>query len=103
LFSWYRFFVFAGSGIVTAIIMYYMTISSYDSGTHNSPNGYGVDIFGIGTNLNTNVIVCVTLLLAIETRTFTTVHVFFSVGSICIWFLFIIIYGSTTPKSLASF
>jgi hypothetical protein len=95
--------VFAGSGIVTAIIMYYMTIAAYDSGTHNSPNGYGVDIFGIGTNLNTNVIVCVTLLLMIETRTFTAVHVFFSIGSICIWFLFIIVYGSVTPKSLASF
>lgn len=45
LFSWSRFFVFAGSGIGTAIIMYYMTMSSYFSGTHNAPNGYGLDIF----------------------------------------------------------
>ncbi len=103
LFSWNRFFAFAGSGVVTAIIMYYMTMVSYSSGTHNSPNGYGVDIFGIGTSLNTNVIVCVTLLLALETRTFTAVHVFFSVGSILVWFIFIIIYGAATPKSLASF
>ena len=58
-FSWLRFIVFAGSGIVTAIIMYYMTISSYFSGTHTSPAGYGVDIFGIGTSMNTNIIVCV--------------------------------------------
>jgi hypothetical protein len=62
-----------------------------------------VDIFGIGTNLNTNVIVCVTLMLAMETRTFTLVHVFFSVASVLIWFIFIIIYGSFTPASLSSF
>jgi phospholipid-translocating ATPase len=95
--------VFAGSGIVTAIIMYYMTISSYFSGSHNSPNGYGVDIFGIGTNLNTNVIVCVTLMLAMETRTFTMVHAFFSLASVLIWFIFIIVYGSFTPETLSSF
>jgi phospholipid-translocating P-type ATPase (flippase) len=103
LFSWTRFFVFAGSGIVTAIVMYYMTMSSYSDTTHHSPDGYGVDTFGIGTNLNTNIIVCVTLLLAIETRTFTAAHVFFSIGSVLIWFIFIIIYGSVSPEALSSF
>ena len=102
-FSWLRFTVFAGSGIVTAIIMYFMTMSSYFSGTHTSPAGYGVDIFGIGTNMNTNIIVCVTLLLAIETRSFTWMHIFFSVGSVLLWFIFIIIYCSFTPQSMSSF
>jgi phospholipid-translocating P-type ATPase (flippase) len=103
LFSWTRFCVFAGSGVVTAIVMYFMTMSSYSDTTHHSPDGYGVDTFGIGTNLNTNIIICVTLLLAIETRTFTAAHSFFSVGSVLIWFLFIIIYGSATPMALSSF
>jgi phospholipid-translocating ATPase len=103
LFSWTRFFVFSGGGVVTAIIMYFTTMSSHMSGTHSSPNGFGVDIFGIGTNLNTNVIVCVTLLLAIETRTFTVVHVFLSIASVLVWFLFITIYGSVSPSSLSAF
>ena len=78
-------------------------MSSYSDTTHHSPDGYGVDTFGIGTNLNTNIIVCVTLLLAIETRTFTAAHVFFSIGSVLIWFIFIIIYGSVSPAALSSF
>jgi hypothetical protein len=56
-----------------------------------------------GTNLNTNVIVCVTVMLAMETRTFTVVFGFFAVGSVLVWFLFIGVYGLFSPASLSTF
>uniref|UniRef100_A0A0C3SL24 Phospholipid-transporting ATPase n=1 Tax=Guillardia theta (strain CCMP2712) TaxID=905079 RepID=A0A0C3SL24_GUITC len=100
-FSLARFSMFIVGAIVHATVLYFVTLEMLDLNTYGS-SGRNQDLWGAGTTVLTNVIWTVTIVMGLHTRSWTWMHWFVYVGSILVWYLFLVSYNGFPPESLGS-
>mmetsp|Transcript_11831 Transcript_11831/g.27255 ORF Transcript_11831/g.27255 Transcript_11831/m.27255 type:complete len:1730 (-) Transcript_11831:60-5249(-) len=100
-FSVTRFSMFIVGAILHATILYFVTQEMLDLNSYGS-SGRSQDLWAAGTTTLTNVVWTVTIVMGLHTRSWTWMHWFVYVGSILVWYLFLLTYNGFAPLSLGS-
>ena len=95
-FTGIRFATFIFGAFVHSLLLFYLTIELLDLNVTNN-NGQQGDFWMAGTSILGNLIIVVTVIMAIHTRSWHFAHVFVDVGSVAFWFLFLVVYHSMVP------
>ncbi|KAI4368975.1 hypothetical protein MLD38_017472 [Melastoma candidum] len=97
LFSWRRIIVWMANGFISAIIIFFFCVEAVgEQAFRNDGQVAGYAIFG-GT-MYTCVVWVVNLQMALAVSYFTLIQHILIWGSIVTWYLFLMIYGSLSPK-----
>lgn len=96
LFRWFRILSWMFNGFITSLIIFYLCMKSMDYQAFNSDGKIaGLSIFG--TTMYTCIVWVVNLQMALSISYFTLIQHVFIWGSIAIWYLFLLAYGSLSP------
>ncbi|KAL0904477.1 hypothetical protein M5K25_026598 [Dendrobium thyrsiflorum] len=96
LFSWRRVLGWMFNGIISAIMIFFLTISAYQ---HQAFRQGGQIVSGdiLGATLYTCVVWVVNCQMAISVSYFTLIQHIFIWGGIALWYIFLLAYGAITP------
>jgi len=94
-----RFALFIAGAIVHSLLLFYLTVELLDLNVTNE-NGQQGDFWAAGTAILGNLIMVVTIVMGLLTRSWHMVHVFINVSSVAVWFLFLIVYHILPPGYL---
>ncbi|GAB2220643.1 hypothetical protein Drorol1_Dr00008305 [Drosera rotundifolia] len=96
LFSWRRIFTWMFNGVYSGVIIFFFCAKALSLSAFNSAGKtVGSEIFGV--IMYTGVVIVANCQMALFVQYFTLVQHIFIWGSIGIWFLFLVIYGSINP------
>ncbi|XP_038892983.1 putative phospholipid-transporting ATPase 9 isoform X1 [Benincasa hispida] len=96
LFSWLRILSWMFNGLCSAVIIYFLCTRALEHQAFNSDGKTaGRDI--LGATMYSCVVWVVNLQMALAVSYFTLIQHLFIWGSISIWYIFLLIYGSMTP------
>lgn len=96
LFSWLRILSWMFNGLCSAVIIFILCTKSLEHQAFNSDGKTaGRDI--LGATMYSCVVWVVNLQMALAVSYFTLIQHLFIWGSISIWYIFLLIYGSMTP------
>lgn len=96
LFSWPRILGWMSNGVVSAIIIFFFTTSSiFDQAFRK--DGHAVDYEVLGVAMYSSVVWVVNCQMALSINYFTWIQHFFIWGSIALWYIFLVVYGSLPP------
>ncbi|KAJ0111045.1 hypothetical protein Patl1_02754 [Pistacia atlantica] len=93
LFSWLRILGWMSNGILSSIIIFFFTTNSIFNQAFRT-DGKVVDYEVFGVTMYTSVVWVVNCQMALSINYFTWIQHFFIWGSIALWYLFLVIYGS---------
>ncbi|CAK7328063.1 unnamed protein product [Dovyalis caffra] len=97
LFSWPRILGWMCNGVLSSIIIFFFTINSMINQAFRG-DGQVVDYGILGATMYTCVVWAVNCQMALSINYFTWIQHFFIWGSIAFWYMFLVIYGSLSPK-----
>lgn len=96
LFSWLRILSWMFNGLCSAVIIFFLCTRALEHQAFNSDGKTaGRDI--LGATMYSCVVWVVNLQMALAVSYFTLIQHLFIWGSISIWYIFLLIYGSMTP------
>lgn len=96
LFNWQKFFLWFFGGCFHAVLVYFITLNGFGySNTINNAAGYAGDNWTFGVNTYQNVVILVTVVIMLFTRSWTIVHAAAIFLSLTAWFLFVSVYSVT--------
>jgi phospholipid-transporting ATPase len=96
LFNWEKFFLWFFGGIFHAVLVYFITLNGLGySNNVNNADGYVADNWTFGVNTYQNVVILVTIVIMLFTRSWTPVHAMAVFLSLAAWFLFVSVYSVT--------
>jgi phospholipid-transporting ATPase len=96
LFNWQKFFLWFFGGCFHAVLVYFITLNGFGYFNNiNNAAGYVSDNWTFGVNTYQNVVILVTVVIALFTRSWTIVHALSVFLSLAAWFLFVSIYSVT--------
>jgi magnesium-transporting ATPase (P-type) len=94
LFNWQKFFLWFGGGCLHAVLVYFITLNGFGySNNINNAEGYVADMWTFGVNTYQNVVILVTVVIMLFTRSWTIIHALAVFLSLAAWFLFVSIYS----------
>jgi magnesium-transporting ATPase (P-type) len=96
LFNWNKFFLWFSGGIFHSVLVYFVTLNGL--GYYNNINnaqGYVSDNWTFGVNTYQNVVLLVTVVICLFTRSWTVMHALSIFLSLAAWFLFVSVYSVT--------
>ena len=96
LFNWNKFFLWFFGGIFHSVLVYFVTLNGL--GYYNNINnaeGYVSDNWTFGVNTYQNVVLLVTVVISLFTRSWTVMHAIAIFLSLASWFLFVSVYSVT--------
>ncbi|CAK9154288.1 unnamed protein product [Ilex paraguariensis] len=96
LFSWIRILGWMFNGVISSMIMFFFTTKATMHQAFRR-DGQVVDFEVLGVMMYTCVVWTVNCQMAISINYFTWIQHFFIWGSIALWYLFLIVYGSLPP------
>ncbi|KAG2261346.1 hypothetical protein Bca52824_068425 [Brassica carinata] len=96
LFSWERILGWMLNGIISSMIIFFLTINTRASQAFRK-DGQVVDYSVLGVTMYSSVVWTVNCQMAISINYFTWIQHCFLWGSIGVWYLFLVIYGSLPP------
>ncbi|CAF2090058.1 probable phospholipid-transporting ATPase 8 [Brassica rapa] len=96
LFSWERILGWMLNGIISSMIIFFLTINTIASQAFRK-DGQVVDYSVLGVTMYSCVVWTVNCQMAISINYFTWIQHCFIWGSIGVWYLFLVIYGSLPP------
>lgn len=96
LFSWPRILGWMLNGVITSMIIFYITSKSIIHQSFRN-DGKVVDFEILGATMYTCVVWAVNCQMALSINYFTWIQHFFIWGSIVFWYIFLVIYGSLSP------
>ncbi|CAH8360907.1 unnamed protein product [Eruca vesicaria subsp. sativa] len=96
LFSWERILGWMLNGIISSMIIFFLTINTLASQAFRK-DGQVVDYSVLGVTMYSSVVWTVNCQMAISINYFTWIQHCFIWGSIGVWYLFLVIYGSLPP------
>lgn len=95
-FDWNRIFGWMCNGLYTSLIVFFLNIIIfYDQAFISS--GQTADMAALGTTMFTCVVWTVNCQIALTMSHFTWIQHLFIWGSIAMWYLFLLLYGMTSP------
>ncbi|CAL9248344.1 unnamed protein product [Arabidopsis halleri] len=96
LFSWERILGWMLNGIISSMIIFFLTINTMAAQAFRK-DGQVVDYSVLGVTMYSSVVWTVNCQMAISINYFTWIQHCFIWGSIGVWYLFLVIYGSLPP------
>ncbi|EOA25787.1 hypothetical protein CARUB_v10019154mg [Capsella rubella] len=96
LFSWERILGWMLNGIISSMIIFFLTINAMSAQAFRK-DGQVVDYSILGVTMYSSVVWTVNCQMAISINYFTWIQHCFIWGSIGVWYLFLVIYGSLPP------
>ncbi|GAV83638.1 E1-E2_ATPase domain-containing protein/HAD domain-containing protein [Cephalotus follicularis] len=97
LFSWPRIFGWMCNGVLSSIIIFFLTSNSIiDQAIRR--DGQVADLEFLGVTMYTCVVWVVNCQMALSINYFTWIQHFFIWGSIAFWYIFLVVYGSLPPR-----
>jgi len=91
-----RFAIFVLGSIVHSVVLYYVTVYSMDLNV-TGEGGRQTGLWGAGTTVLSNVIIVVTCTMGIHTRSWSWIHWVVYLGSVGIWYFFLLCYHALPP------
>ncbi|KAK9282396.1 hypothetical protein L1049_005313 [Liquidambar formosana] len=95
-FDWYRIFGWMGNGLYSSLIIFFLNIIIFYDQAFRS-GGQTADMSAVGTTMFTCIIWAVNCQIALTMSHFTWIQHLFVWGSIATWYLFLLLYGMTSP------
>eukprot|EP01018_Ginkgo_biloba_P004009 Gb_36858 [translate_table: standard] len=95
-FNWYRVLGWMANGVYASLITFFLTINILDNQAFRV-GGETSDLATVGTTMYTCVIWTVNCQIALAISHFTWIQHLFIWGSICVWYVFLLIYGIISP------
>lgn len=95
-FDWYRIFGWMGNGLYTSLIIFFLNIIIFYDQAFRSA-GQTADMSAVGTTMFTCIICAVNCQIALTMSHFTWIQHLFVWGSITTWYIFLLLYGMTSP------
>ncbi|KAJ8774916.1 hypothetical protein K2173_019920 [Erythroxylum novogranatense] len=96
LFSWPRILGWMCNGVLTSIIIFFFTTNSMVNQAFRK-DGQVVDYGVLGATMYSSVVWAVNCQMALSINYFTWIQHFFIWGSIALWYIFLVVYGSISP------
>ncbi|XP_010502792.1 PREDICTED: probable phospholipid-transporting ATPase 8 [Camelina sativa] len=96
LFNWERILGWMLNGIISSMIIFFLTINTMAAQAFRK-DGQVVDYSVLGVTMYSSVVWTVNCQMAISINYFTWIQHCFIWGSIGVWYLFLVIYGSLPP------
>ncbi|KAH9790705.1 putative phospholipid-transporting ATPase 8 [Citrus sinensis] len=96
LFSWPRILGWMSNGVLSAIIIFFFTTNSIFNQAFRK-DGHAVDYEVLGVAMYSSVVWAVNCQMALSINYFTWIQHFFIWGSIALWYIFLVVYGSLPP------
>ncbi|XP_039016955.1 probable phospholipid-transporting ATPase 8 isoform X1 [Hibiscus syriacus] len=96
LFRWIRILGWMFNGVLSSIIIFFLTINSI-TGQAFRNDGHVADYSVLGLTMYTCVVLTVNCQMALSINYFTWIQHLFIWGSITLWFIFLLVYGSIPP------
>ncbi|ANM64919.1 ATPase E1-E2 type family protein / haloacid dehalogenase-like hydrolase family protein [Arabidopsis thaliana] len=96
LFSWERILGWMLNGVISSMIIFFLTINTMATQAFRK-DGQVVDYSVLGVTMYSSVVWTVNCQMAISINYFTWIQHCFIWGSIGVWYLFLVIYGSLPP------
>ncbi|KAL1187729.1 putative phospholipid-transporting ATPase 8 [Cardamine amara subsp. amara] len=96
LFSWERILGWMFNGIISSMIIFFLTINTMAAQAFRI-DGKVADYSVLGVTMYSSVVWTVNIQMAISINYFTWIQHCFIWGSIGVWYLFLVIYGSLPP------
>ncbi|KAI9177677.1 hypothetical protein LWI28_018029 [Acer negundo] len=97
LFNWPRILGWMSNGVLSSIIIFFFTTNSVFNQAFRT-DGHVVDYEVFGVTMYTCVVWAVNCQMALSINYFTWIQHFFIWGSIILWYIFLMVYGSFPPK-----
>ncbi|XVF60291.1 hypothetical protein PTKIN_Ptkin08bG0033600 [Pterospermum kingtungense] len=96
LFSWVRILGWMFNGVVSSVIIFFLTTNSI-TGPAFRKDGQLADYAVLGVTMYTCVVWTVNCQMALSINYFTWIQHLFIWGSIVLWYIFLVVYGSIPP------
>ncbi|XVF14098.1 hypothetical protein REPUB_Repub09cG0027900 [Reevesia pubescens] len=96
LFSWVRILGWMFNGVLSSIIIFFLTTNSI-TGQAFRKDGQVADYSVLGVTMYTCVVWTVNCQMALSINYFTWIQHLFIWGSIALWYIFLVVYGSIPP------
>ncbi|XP_065866747.1 probable phospholipid-transporting ATPase 4 [Euphorbia lathyris] len=95
-FDWYRILGWMANGLYSSVIIFFLNlIILFDQAFR--PGGQTADMAAVGTTMFTCIICAVNCQIALTMSHFTWIQHVFVWGSVCAWFVFLLLYGMVSP------
>lgn len=96
LFSWYRILGWMWNGVMSSIIIFFLTTKTMTNQAFRS-DGQVVDYQVLGVTMYTCIVWVVNCQMTLSINYFTWIQHLFVWGSIALWYIFLLVYGSLPP------
>ncbi|KAJ4952234.1 hypothetical protein NE237_029066 [Protea cynaroides] len=95
-FDWYRIFGWMANGLYSSLIIFFLNINIFSDQAFRA-GGQTSDMSAVGTTMFTCIIWAVNCQIALTMSHFTWIQHLFVWGSIGSWYIFLVLYGMTSP------
>ncbi|OVA04457.1 Cation-transporting P-type ATPase [Macleaya cordata] len=95
-FDWYRILGWMGNGLYSSLVIFFLNIIIFCQQSFRS-GGQTADMAAVGTTMFTCIIWAVNCQIALTMSHFTWIQHVFVWGSICTWYVFLLLYGMSSP------
>eukprot|EP00292_Cryptomonas_paramecium_P002149 CAMPEP_0113680182 /NCGR_PEP_ID=MMETSP0038_2-20120614/11140_1 /TAXON_ID=2898 /ORGANISM="Cryptomonas paramecium" /LENGTH=1529 /DNA_ID=CAMNT_0000598461 /DNA_START=386 /DNA_END=4971 /DNA_ORIENTATION=+ /assembly_acc=CAM_ASM_000170 len=101
-FNMTRFWTFIFGAVCHSLLLYYVTFYCMDLNVTDD-SGRSLGLWSVGTTVLTNVIITVTVIISLHTRSWTWIHAVVYLGSVAWWWFFLLVYHSLAPGWMGSY
>ncbi|KAF8401024.1 hypothetical protein HHK36_014327 [Tetracentron sinense] len=95
-FDWHRIFGWMANGLYSSLVIFFLNIIIFYDQAFRA-GGQTADMAAVGTTMFTCIIWAVNCQIALTMSHFTWIQHLFIWGSVCTWYLFLLLYGMTSP------
>ncbi|KAF8393599.1 hypothetical protein HHK36_021843 [Tetracentron sinense] len=95
-FDWYRIFGWMANGLYSSLIVFFLNLNIFYDQAFRA-GGQTADMAAVGATMFTCIIWAVNCQIALTMSHFTWIQHLFVWGSICTWYLFLLLYGLSSP------
>jgi len=95
-FDWRRIFAWLADGVYASLIIFFITISIFYNQAFRT-SGETADLTAVGTTMFTGIVWSVNIQIILTMSHFTWIQHAFIWGSIATWYLFLFLYGASSP------
>ncbi|KAK1403838.1 Phospholipid-transporting ATPase [Heracleum sosnowskyi] len=96
-FGWYRIIGWMCNGVYTSLAIFFLNILAFTYDPFRS-DGQTTDMSIVGAGMFTTIVCAVNVQIALSLSHFTWIQHILILGSVIIWFIFLIVYGSMPPE-----
>ncbi|AQL03524.1 Putative phospholipid-transporting ATPase 9 [Zea mays] len=97
LFSWCRILGWMLNGVMNAVLIFFFCITTFEDQVFRR-DGQVAGLDALGVAMYTCIVWVVNCQMALSVNYFTIIQHIFIWGSIAVWYLFLIVYGSMNPR-----